>query len=206
MPTFKRSDICEAHLAVEQGWHSGGWLHERPSNQRHMRSTDVQLHRMKFAPRAGNEFKGYESLTYNGKQIYWTLVKRYGFETDATSKLLAELDAFTDAYVVAAIWSSTDDKDVPLDRNYEACDLAPETLKQMVIDCKLFQNTVDHMLSLAGTPEQNGHDFWLTRNHHGVGFWDRGYRQDIGDGLTKAAHSYGECSLFVNDDGKIYFM
>lgn len=38
---------------------------------------------------------------------------------------------------------------------------------------------------------QAGHDFILTANHHGAGFWDRGLG-DAGDTLTEAAHPYGE--------------
>lgn len=49
-----------------------------------------------------------------------------------------------------------------------------------------------------------GHDFWLTRNRHGAGFWDRfGGDQEgerIGRELTKEAHPYGEAHLFANDD------
>jgi hypothetical protein len=47
------------------------------------------------------------------------------------------------------------------------------------------------------------HDFWLTRNRHGCGFWDGSYK-DLGDRLTNAAQAFGECDLYVGDDGKIY--
>jgi hypothetical protein len=53
------------------------------------------------------------------------------------------------------------------------------------------------------TPAQIGHDFWLTRNRHGAGFWDRGLG-DLGDKLTAAAHTYGESNLYVGDDGQVY--
>lgn len=46
--------------------------------------------------------------------------------------------------------------------------------------------------------EQHGHDFALTRNHHGAGFWDRGYG-DVGDRLTEAAQAYGEHSVLTDD-------
>ena len=36
---------------------------------------------------------------------------------------------------------------------------------------------------------QTGHDFILTANHHGVGFWDRGLGE-IGDRLTEATRGY----------------
>jgi hypothetical protein len=41
-------------------------------------------------------------------------------------------------------------------------------------------------------PAQIGHDFWLTRNRHGAGFWDRGLGER-GQYLTDASHPYGEC-------------
>ena len=47
-----------------------------------------------------------------------------------------------------------------------------------------------------------GHDFALTRNRHGVGFWD-GDWPVYGDLLTKLAHSFGEIELYVSDEGEI---
>lgn len=75
MPEFNRFDICEAHLALEWDWHDGGWLRERPSNQRRLESTAVQLGRIGFKP--GDGFCGYESLTENGQAIYHELEQRY---------------------------------------------------------------------------------------------------------------------------------
>lgn len=40
-----------------------------------------------------------------------------------------------------------------------------------------------------------GHDLWLTRGHHGAGFWDRGLGE-LGERLTKAAHRLGECYIY----------
>ena len=51
--------------------------------------------------------------------------------------------------------------------------------------------------------DQAGYDFWLTRNHHGAGFWDRGL-DGVGRALTDAAHVYGEVNLYVGDNGRIY--
>lgn len=48
-----------------------------------------------------------------------------------------------------------------------------------------------------------GHDFALTRNGHGAGFWDRGFG-DIGDTLTDACRPYGEHNLYVDADDKIW--
>ena len=46
-------------------------------------------------------------------------------------------------------------------------------------------------------------DFWLTRNGHGAGFWDRGLGS-VGDELTKNAKPFGSVDAYVGDDGKVY--
>jgi hypothetical protein len=91
-----------------------------------------------------------------------------------------------------------------MDDKHDVEDLAPEALAQMTRDCEAFQASQAEFLAQAGNEEQNGCDYWLTRNRHGAGFWDRGYDQKVGEGLTAAAHADGECYLYVGDDGKIY--
>lgn len=116
------------------------------------------------------------------------------------------MSKFLNAYIVCALWSSTDESTTsggePLDKNYSAEDLAYETLETMRQECSDFQAANEEDLAQAGDDEQNGHDFWLTRNGHGAGFWDRNYGE-VGRRLTEAAHSWGERSLYVGDDGLI---
>lgn len=128
-----------------------------------------------------------------------------------------DLDEFTVHYLIAALWSSNDESTPqggePLDQNYDLDDIAVETLQQAKEDCEAFQR--DNAADLALVPEHprggedwsvdafNGHDFWLTRNRHGAGFWDRGYG-DLGRRLTDAAHVWGTVDLYVGDDGRIY--
>lgn len=112
------------------------------------------------------------------------------------------LTAFTSAYVECALWAELDNSGVPLDANYGADHISADTAQEMVLDCIAFirENAAD----LAGIdPGRAGHDFWLTRNHHGVGFWDRGLG-DLGDRLTKSAHAHGDYGLYVGDDGKLW--
>ena len=78
---FDRFDICEAHAVLESDWNNGGWLRERPSNQRRREATSVQLHRMQFRPRPDLCF---ETLTENGKEIYMEAEKRLGLNSEAT--------------------------------------------------------------------------------------------------------------------------
>jgi hypothetical protein len=118
------------------------------------------------------------------------------------------LDEFTEGYITAALWSSNDDDDNPLDEMYGIDDIAPETLARMSADCAAFQKANASDLAafqeVTGRPASHaGHDFWLTRCGHGAGFWDRG-AGDVGDRLTEAAQAFGDVDLYVGDDGKIW--
>ena len=107
-----------------------------------------------------------------------------------------------------ALWSSTDvvdGEDVELD-TFSLDDLSDEVTMDAIIDCALFQNQNAGDLEERGFHlEQDGHDFWLTRNRHGTGFWERG-TGDVGNRLTAAAEKFGEYDLYIGDDGKIYGM
>jgi hypothetical protein len=119
-----------------------------------------------------------------------------------------KLDSFTQQYLETALWSSTDDNGEPLDENYTLQDFAPETIKQAVEDCEAFQRDQAELLEQAyerdGYDASNaGHDFWLSRNGHGAGFFDRG-REDHWTDLQAEARTWGTVDLFVADTGEIY--
>lgn len=123
------------------------------------------------------------------------------------------MDKFTSAYIETALWVTNDESDpsggVPLDDNYGEGDIDPTTLEGMVADCKRFQeeNSEDIATYPGGefTPdEMAGHDFWLTRNGHGCGFWDGDWPEDSGKRLDDACEVYGAYNLYVGDDRKIY--
>ena len=114
------------------------------------------------------------------------------------------------AYVECALWSSLhyesehDDNPVPFDDIAAPDDFAPEALASMWDDVAAFIADQSANLDAANiSDEQAGHDFWLTRNCHGAGFWDRG-NGEIGEALADAARVYGECDLYLGDDGKVY--
>lgn len=128
------------------------------------------------------------------------------------------IDRFTRGYIAAALWSSTaygsaeEDAADPagpdgqrrgtfdrsfLDLDYDTDHLSAELLAHICEDCAAFQRDNRADLDRAGSDDQNGHDFWLTRNGHGVGFWDRGYGA-VGDTLSDAARAYGEENWYVD--------
>jgi hypothetical protein len=127
----------------------------------------------------------------------------YVFDYSLDRELWHILDDFTQGYIECAMWTLTDDDGHSLD-HLGLHDIAPETIAKVSEDCRAFQDTYAKQLSEAGDAAQNGHDFWLTRNRHGAGFWDRGYQTWIDKELTEGSHAYGEVWWYVGDDGLIY--
>ena len=115
------------------------------------------------------------------------------------------LDEFQRAYVEAALWSSDDEAGVPLIQNHDEGDIEPTTIHVMKNDCNHFQAIAGPELRLVGLDDDpaGGHNFWLTRNRHGAGFWDMGLG-DVGRRLTELAHTFVEFTLYVGDDGQIH--
>ena len=109
------------------------------------------------------------------------------------------MNAMTRAYLEAALWTSE------LDASHTLNDFAPEALSQAEQDCEAFAAATIELRNgwAAVTDSQAGHDFWLTRNRHGTGFWDRGLGE-VGTQLTDIAHAFGGSDVYVGDDGKAY--
>jgi len=118
------------------------------------------------------------------------------------------VDKFLASYIETALWSSVDEAGTPLDNaKYADAELADETIKRFAEDCAKFESEATAILNAHDYVLGDfhvAHDFWLTRNGDGAGFWDDDYPEPIGTLLTDLAHSYGECNLYVGDDGKIY--
>lgn len=115
----------------------------------------------------------------------------------------ADIDKMFASYVTTALWSSNSDGIEGLDTMYNADDISEEAAEKMLDNCKEFVQQAGSLLQ-GLDPIQVGHDFWLTQQHHGAGFWDGGYDKDIGEKLTDISHNFSESNLFVGDDGLIY--
>jgi hypothetical protein len=88
-----------------------------------------------------------------------------------------------------------------MDLNYDMDDLTPAALEEITVDVTDFVRA--NWADLQGLdPEQTGHDFLLTRNGHGVGFWDRDLGE-LGERLTEASRPYGTMSAYGTEDGKV---
>lgn len=113
-------------------------------------------------------------------------------------------EIFVKSYINTALWSSTDHNDNPLDNGgYE---LSEEAKKEMRADCIKFLEVANKYINNAY--DSAGHDFWLTRNGHGAGFWDSGrdkvYGKGNSDKLNELSQKFKEVDLYVGDDNLIY--
>lgn len=139
------------------------------------------------------------------------MVARMTHPADAFPRLYRD---FRGAYLETMFWAETDEEGVPLlSRNFDEPDLAPEALAAIEADCRAFFDahhtlfTGEHCLKYGpdfGIEGRAGHDFWLTRNRHGAGFWDGAWAEPAATTLTDAAHAFGELNPYVGDDGRIY--
>jgi hypothetical protein len=156
---------------------------------------DVIYYHGYCAPDGAENYPAPESLDY---LVYCKVcgdwIEEIPLTDDGAQQLLE--DKFFAAYVDCALWSSHDeDADgAPLDRDFTGRDIDVDALARMYADCRDFWTANREDLKDIDS-DQAGHDFWLTRNHHGAGFWDRGLGE-IGQRLTDAAHVYGESNLY----------
>lgn len=128
-----------------------------------------------------------------------------------------EGDAWSAAYHLSFGPGEPDDA---LDKRYDIEHISHQGMMTILSDCKKFQSDNRETLEKAyadesikvnssgryGGAASAGHDFWLTRNGHGCGFWDGDWEgaEYYGDILTAASKKFKELKPYVGDDGKIY--
>jgi hypothetical protein len=118
---------------------------------------------------------------------------------------MSGFDTFFKSYIETALWASSDinsEEDTSLlMKNYTIDDFDEKSLDSLHKDCvSFFSNNFE---LIKDNPSLAGHDFFLTQNRHGAGFWDGDWPKEIGDKLTKESHNYGETNFWVSE-GKIY--
>ena len=124
------------------------------------------------------------------------------------------------AIIEAALWAGhfipgDGEEPIPLYEEYLEDDLAPRTVEEITERAANFIETYSESVNKCvkfwvglGHSESYGwglvgHDYLLTCEGHGAGFWDRGMG-DLGEELTKAAHAEGSLDLYPGDDGLLY--
>lgn len=110
------------------------------------------------------------------------------------------------AYRQCALWSSVNEDGEPLDGlGLSLSGAAHKRTKDDVLE--FITSDIEHLRPYMETAKvswgQVGHDFWLTRNRHGAGFWDRGVAGPAVDALVASSHAWGECTMYVGDSGDV---
>jgi hypothetical protein len=101
-------------------------------------------------------------------------------------------------YLECAAWADTPE-DVEAGLDFSPC-----AEEYALADCMRFCGMAWQYIS-ENDASQVGHDFWLTRNHHGAGFWDRSELyggDDNAEKLTEIAQKFREVSVFEHN-GKL---
>jgi hypothetical protein len=114
------------------------------------------------------------------------------------------------------LWAETDDDGLPWEQS--TADISPQLIERVDSDWNAFRSQAEalgfdaeeHCARMLH-PDCDGdawnaaaHDFMLTRNGHGTGFWDSGrWLAPWGDKLTRLAHSFGEIHAYLSSDGDL---
>ena len=121
---------------------------------------------------------------------------------------MTDLELFTKAFIDAMYLSETGDDDNLISADAQLSDNARADLEA---DCRSFWRRARPYVAAEdqrrytdySAAAHAGHDFWLTRNGHGTGFWDGDWPVH-GDKLTQLAQAYGEIDVYEGDDGLIH--
>jgi len=119
------------------------------------------------------------------------------------------------AHVLACfLWAETDDNGIPWEQSNAT--VSPELIERLETDWALFREQAEALGFAAEEhcarmlhPDCDGdawnaaaHDFMLTRNGHGTGFWDNGrWQEPWGNQLAELAESFGEFYAYLSEDG-----
>jgi hypothetical protein len=123
----------------------------------------------------------------------------------APKKEALEWDAFSDSYFDTTIWAEKPE-------DCDADDVWPGCYPKILEDCDRFQRENEELLNEAYQTMRRdgygdlrlydvtdaGHDFFLSRNGHGTGFWDRGLGE-VGEKLHNAASAYGQVDVLPGE-------
>ncbi len=132
----------------------------------------------------------------------------FRLEADGTVHRLcndSDLLEMVTSYAETALWSSTEsdengDMGDPFDSSYSVADISDESFAVMIADCESFRDSEADLLADV-SPSDAGHNFWLSRNGHGAGFFDSD--AEHADALQRATKPYGSVDLYAFD-GRVH--
>ena len=126
----------------------------------------------------------------------------YLVDVESTFDTDLDIDEIMEGYFTAALWFTVDEDGDLLDDSYTSDDICNESKQDQrlwvvnwlkdVIESGLLID-LEESQHIYGSAEYSleskiGHDLWLTRCGHGVGFWDRGLGV-LGEKLTESCEN-----------------
>lgn len=137
----------------------------------------------------------------------------------------AHIEDIVIGYLEAQLWAGLDlgredesGNNPPLDEHYDRSDIEETYIDSLRVEIRdlvaahplAVRMYLSHVSTCARvtagfgivdraiTSEYFGHDLYLTREHHGTGFWDRGLGE-LGAYLSRIAHALGSAELLWDD-------
>lgn len=133
-----------------------------------------------------------------------------------------EMNPTLTALVQTILFTESDIYGEPLEGNYSIADFDEESLKKLYSEYQQFiaiaeekitekigenWDCIDDFYDVQQPAlNQTEHDYVLTRNRHGAGFWDGDWSSEVSKILTDAARSQYEFTAYVGDDERIYLV
>jgi hypothetical protein len=164
-------------------------------------------------PKQPGEYSDVTETNWVGREFTRSVNTATGFDDD-------EFTTITNHYMVAVLWTSQNDgEEVPegedeLDGSQTIYDISPAA--RAAAEADLFKFMSENKVTLdqvklteygnssgdaSGLLGQIGHDFWLTRNGEGTGFWDRPELRanGLGETLSESARQFAEQSAWCEN-------
>jgi hypothetical protein len=126
-----------------------------------------------------------------------------------TAREFNSLDTFTQGYLTALFWTEEEHLTEEGCANAGPADMRPSFLADCIGDCAKFQSDNAADLKLAQERGRDldhcGHDFWLNRNGHGTGFWDRKELEadGLGERLSDACKRFSVVDVGLDEEGRV---
>ncbi len=102
------------------------------------------------------------------------------------------------------IWADIDGSD-DIENDYDVWDIDKLTLTRLIEDLDYFFEQAEDILEASDYDHDKAcHDFYLTRQGHGAGFWEADHcTKEQGEKLTEIAESLGSLCI-IEDNGYLY--
>ena len=118
------------------------------------------------------------------------------------------MDASTAQLLTTLRWSSNDGE-----KQFDQIEAEPsaELIERLRADFAQFRDALgddfqpeDHYIGANTSSHQLEHDYIMTRNRHGCGFWDGDWEETWATRLTELSQKQYEIEIYLGDDGLIY--